>query len=78
VFLLYFIKKSFLFSSLLSLILIIPLAYLLARSLTHPILEVAQEAIQLVSSTFGKEVRGSSTDELEFFQKAISEMGTQS
>ena len=78
VYLLYFIKKSFLFSSLFSLILIIPLAYFLARSLTHPILEVAQRAIQLVSSTFGKEVRGSSTDELGSLSKAISEMGTQS
>jgi two-component system phosphate regulon sensor histidine kinase PhoR len=78
VYLLYFIKKSFLFSSLFSLILIIPLAYFLARSLTHPILEVAQRAIQLVSSTFGKEVRVSSTDELGSLSKAISEMGTQS
>jgi two-component system phosphate regulon sensor histidine kinase PhoR len=78
VYLLYFIKKSFLFSSLFSLILITPLAYFLARSLTHPILEVAQRAIQLVSSTFGKEVRVSSTDELGSLSKAIGEMGTQS
>ncbi len=77
VYLLYFIKKSFLFSSLLDLILIIPLAYFLARSLTHPILEVAQRAMQLVSSTFGKEVRVSSADELASLSKAISEMGTQ-
>jgi two-component system phosphate regulon sensor histidine kinase PhoR len=41
-------------------------------------LEVAQRAIQLVSSTFGKEVRVSSTDELGSLSKAISEMGTQS
>ena len=78
VYLLYSVKKSFLFSSLFSLILILPLAYFLARSLTHPILEVAQRAIQLVSSTFGKEVRVSSTDELETLSKAIGEMGTQS
>ncbi len=77
-YLLYFVKKSFLFSSLFSLILIIPLAYFLARSLTHPISEVAQRAIQLVSSTFGKEVRVSSTDELESLSKAIGEMGIQS
>jgi len=77
VYLLYFIKKSFLFSSLLSLILILPLAYLLARSLTHPILEVAQKAIQLVSSTFGKEIRVSSTDELGSLSKAIGEMDVQ-
>jgi len=78
VYLLYVIKKSFLFASLFSLILIIPLAYFLARSLTHPIFEVAQRAIQLVSSTFGKEAQVSSTDELESLAKAIGEMGTQS
>ena len=77
VYLLYFIKRSFLFSSLLSLILILPLAYLLARSLTHPILEIAQKAIQLVSSTFGKEIRVSSTDELGSLSKAIGEMDVQ-
>ncbi len=77
VYLLYSVKKSFFFSSLFSLILILPLAYFLARSLTHPILEVAQRAIQLVSSTFGKEVRVSSIDELGSLSKAISEMGIQ-
>ena len=77
VYLLYFIKKSFFFSSLFSLILILPLAYFLARSLTHPILEVAQKAIQLVSSTFGKEVQVSSTDELGSLSKAIGEMDVQ-
>lgn len=78
VYFVYFIKKSLLFSSLFSLMLIIPLAYFLARSLTHPILEVAERAIQLVSSTFGKEVRVRSTDELESLSRAIGEMDTQS
>ncbi len=78
VYLLYVIKKSFLFSSLFGLILIIPLAYFLARSLTHPIFEVAKRAIQLVSSTFGKEAQVNSTDELESLSKAIGEMGTRS
>jgi len=78
VYLVYFIKKSFFFSSLFSLMLIVPLAYFLARSLTHPILEVAERAIQLVSSTFGKEVRVSSIDELESLSKAIGEMDAQS
>ena len=77
VYLLYFIKKSFLFSSLFSLILILPLTYFLARSLTHPILEVAQKAIQLVSSTFGKEVQVSSSDELGSLSKAIGGMNVQ-
>ncbi len=77
VYLLYFIKKSFLFSSLFGLILILPLTYFLARSLTHPILEVAQKAIQLVSSTFGKEVQVSSSDELGSLSKAIGGMNVQ-
>jgi two-component system phosphate regulon sensor histidine kinase PhoR len=77
VYLLYFVKKSFLFSSLFSVILIIPLAYFLARSLTHPILEVTKKAIQLVSSNFGREVQVHSTDELASLSKAIGEMGNQ-
>ncbi len=78
VFLLHFAKRSFLFSSVLSLILILPLVYYLARSLADPVSEVAQRVIQLVSSTFGKEVRVSSSDELESLSKAIGEMNTQS
>ena len=77
VYLLYFVKKSFLFSSLFSLILIIPLAYFLARSLTHPILEVTKKAIQLVSGNLDGEVQVHSTDELASLSKAIGEMGTQ-
>lgn len=77
VYLFYFVKKSFFFSSLFSLILIIPLAYFLVRSLTHPILEVTQRAIQLVSNTFGTEVRVSSSDELGSLSKAMGALGTQ-
>jgi len=77
VYLLYIIGKSFLFSSLFSVILIIPLAYFLARSLTEPILEVTKKAIQLVSSNFGGEVQVRSTDELRSLSRAIAEMGTQ-
>ncbi len=73
----YLFRKSFLSSSLFSLILIIPLAYFLARSLTRPILEVAKKAIQLVSGGFGGEVQVHSTDELRILSKAIGEMGTQ-
>jgi two-component system, OmpR family, phosphate regulon sensor histidine kinase PhoR len=77
VYLLYFFRKSFLLSSLFSVILIIPMAYFLARSLTNPILEVTQKAIQLVSSNFGGEVQVRPTDELRSLSKAIGEMGTQ-
>ena len=78
VYLFYSVKRSFLFSCLIGLVIILPLAYFFARSLTHPILEVAQRAIQLVSTTFGKEVRVGSSDELESLSKAIGEMGAQS
>ena len=77
VYLLYFVKKSFLFSSLFSLILILPLAYFLARSLTHPILEVTKKAIQLVSTTFDRGIQVNSTDELGSLSKAIGEMDIQ-
>ncbi|HUL22137.1 MAG TPA: HAMP domain-containing protein, partial [Thermodesulfobacteriota bacterium] len=73
----YAIRKSFFFSSLLSFILLIPLAYLLGRSLTDPILEVTRKAVQLLSSTLEKEVRVSSSDELGSLSKTIGEMGTQ-
>jgi two-component system phosphate regulon sensor histidine kinase PhoR len=75
--LLYFLKKTFLLSSLVGFIILIPLAYFLARSLTHPILEVAHRAIQLVSRTFDKEVQVNARDELGSLSKAISEMGLQ-
>ena len=76
-YLLSFLKKSFLLSSLLSLIILIPLAYFLVRSLTHPILEVTQKAIQLVSGTLNREVQINSKDELRSLSKAIGEMGIQ-
>lgn len=76
-YLLYFLKKSFLLSSLLSLIILIPLAYFLVRSLTHPILEVTQKAIQLVSGTLNREIQINSKDELGSLSKAIGEMGIQ-
>jgi two-component system phosphate regulon sensor histidine kinase PhoR len=76
-YLLYFLKKPFLLSSLLSLIILIPLVYFLTRSLTDPIWETAQRAIQLVSSTFNREVHVDSKDELGSLSKAIGEIGNQ-
>ncbi|MGA2464608.1 MAG: ATP-binding protein [Thermodesulfobacteriota bacterium] len=76
-YLLSFLKKSFLLSSLLSLIILIPLAYFLVRFLTHPILEITQKAIQLVSDTLNREVQINSKDELGSLSKAIGEMGIQ-
>ncbi|HUL32066.1 MAG TPA: ATP-binding protein [Thermodesulfobacteriota bacterium] len=77
IYLFYSAKKSFLFSSLFGLIVVLPLAYLLGKSLTRPILEVTKKAIQLVSTTFGKEVQGPSSDELKNLSKAVGEMGAQ-
>jgi two-component system phosphate regulon sensor histidine kinase PhoR len=76
-YLLYSFKKSFFLSSLLSLIILIPLVYFFARSLTHPILEVTQRAIRLVSSDFDQEVHIDSKDELGSLSKAIGEIGNQ-
>ena len=76
-YLFYFLEISFLLSSLLSLIILVPLAYFLSKSLAHPILEVAQKAIQLVSDTFDRKVQVNSTDELESLSRAIGEMGNQ-
>ncbi len=77
VYLLYSLKKSFLLSSLVSLIVVIPLAYFLSRSLTQPILEVIQGAMQLVSDVFDREAHLNSGDELRSLSKAIGEMGIQ-
>ena len=76
-FLLYSLKRSFLLSSLIGLMILLPLAFLLARSLTRPILELAQQAIQLASVGFEGKARVSSRDELGSLSKAIGEIGIQ-
>jgi two-component system phosphate regulon sensor histidine kinase PhoR len=76
-YLLYSLKEPFLISSLIGLIILIPLAYFFARFLTQPISEVAQRAIQLVSGSLGQEVQVNSRDELGSLSKAVGEMGNQ-
>jgi two-component system phosphate regulon sensor histidine kinase PhoR len=76
-YLLYSLEKSFLLSSLVSLIIVIPLAYSLTRSLTQPILEMTQKVVQLVSATLDREVHVNSKDELGSLSKAMGEMGIQ-
>jgi two-component system phosphate regulon sensor histidine kinase PhoR len=76
-YLLYSLEKSFLLSSLVSLIIVIPLAYFLTRSLTQPILEMTQKVVQLVSTTLDREVQVNSKDELGSLSKAIGEMDIQ-
>ncbi len=76
-YLLHFVKKSFPFSSLLGLIIIIPLAYFLSRLLTRPIFRIAQNAIQLVSGQLGSKLTFDFPEELRTLSKAIDEMGIQ-
>jgi two-component system phosphate regulon sensor histidine kinase PhoR len=76
-YLLYFLNKPFLLSSLLSLMILIPLVYSLTRSLTRPIWELAQSTIQLVSSIFNREVQVNSKDELGSLSRAVGEIGNQ-
>jgi two-component system phosphate regulon sensor histidine kinase PhoR len=76
-YLLYSLEKSFLLSSLVSLIIVILLAYFLTRSLTQPILEMTQKVVQLVSTTLDREVQVNSKDELGSLSKAIGEMDIQ-
>jgi two-component system phosphate regulon sensor histidine kinase PhoR len=74
-YLVYFLKKPFILSSLLGLILVLPLAYFLTRSLTQPILEMTKKAIQLASGSFDREAHVDSKDELGSLSKAIGEIG---
>ncbi len=76
-FLFYSLKRPFLLSSLLGLIILLPLAFFLARSLTRPILELTHRAIQLASGGFEREAHVSSSDELGSLSKAIGEIGIQ-
>ena len=76
-YLFYSLKEPFLISSLIGLIILIPLAYFFARFLTQPISEVAQRAIQLASSSLGQEVQVNSRDELGSLSKVVGEMGNQ-
>jgi signal transduction histidine kinase len=76
-YLLYSLRKPFLISSLIGLIILMPLAYFFARFLTQPISEVAQRAIQLASISLGQEVQVNSRDELGSLSKAVGEMGNQ-
>ena len=73
----YFFKTSLVLSSVLGFVILIPLAFLLARSLSQPILEVTRRAVRLVSSDFDQEVQIDSKDELGSLSKAIGEMGNQ-
>lgn len=72
----YYLKKPLL-SFLFSLIIIIPLAYLISNFISRPLLKMTQKAIQLASENLGKELHVYSHDELDRLSKAIDEMGVQ-
>ena len=76
-YLVYSVNKPLFFSSLLGLVIIIPIAYLFVRALAHPVQEVTRKAVQLVSSTFDRETHIQSEDELSNLSRAIGEAGIQ-
>jgi len=71
------LKKPFLLSSLLGLLIAVPLAYFLTKFLTQPILEITRKATHLVSGHFGEDIYVDPYDELGKLSKAIDEMGIQ-
>jgi two-component system phosphate regulon sensor histidine kinase PhoR len=76
-YLFYSLKISLISSTLLGLVMIIPLAYLFVKSLTRPILEMTNAAMQLASDSPNRETYVYSNDELGKLSRAISDIGVQ-
>jgi two-component system phosphate regulon sensor histidine kinase PhoR len=76
-YLIYSLKKSFLLSSLLSFLIVLPLAYLILRFMTRPIQAVTDLANRVASGTLDKGVSVEPDDELGRLSKAINEMSLQ-
>jgi two-component system phosphate regulon sensor histidine kinase PhoR len=76
-YLFYSLKISLISSTLLGLVMIIPLAYLFVKSLTRPILEMTNAAMQLASDGLNRETYVYSNDELGKLSRAISDIGVQ-
>lgn len=76
-YLIYSLKKSFLFSSLLSVLIVLPLAYLISKVMTQPIQAVTDLANRVASGKLGQGVPAASDDELGRLSKAINEMSLQ-
>jgi len=74
-FIFYFHKISLISSALLTLVLVIPLAYLFVRFLTRPILEMTNAAIHLASDSTDRQAYAYSDDELGKLSKAIRDIG---
>ncbi len=71
------LKKSLFFSSLIGLVVVTPIAYLIARYLSQPIYNLTQKTIQSVSSYFRLESTSYLGDELDKLSKAIDEIAIQ-
>lgn len=67
-------KQSFFFSSLIGLVVIAPLAYMIARFLSQPIHDLTQKTIQSISSYFRPERISYLGDDLTKLSKAIDEI----
>jgi two-component system phosphate regulon sensor histidine kinase PhoR len=76
-YLIYSFKKSFLFSSLLSLLIVLPLAYLILKFMTQPIQALTDLANRVASGRLDQGVAAESDDELGRLSKAINEMSLQ-
>jgi two-component system phosphate regulon sensor histidine kinase PhoR len=75
--LVYGLKISFLLSSLISLGIVTPLAYMILRYLTQPIREMMDRVNRLTGSKSDRDAHVYSEDELRRLSKSIGEMGTQ-
>jgi len=76
-YLIYSLKKSFLLSSLLSFLIVLPLAYLILKFMTQPIQAVTDLANRVASGRLNQGVPAESDDELGRLSKAINEMSLQ-
>jgi len=76
-YLIYSLRKSFLLSSLLSFLIVLPLAYLILKFMTQPIQAVTDLANRVASGRLNQGVPAESDDELGRLSKAINEMSLQ-
>jgi two-component system phosphate regulon sensor histidine kinase PhoR len=76
-YLIYSLKKSFLVSSLLSFLMVLPIAYLILKFITRPIQALTDLANRVASGRLDQALPGESDDELGRLANAINEMSLQ-
>jgi two-component system phosphate regulon sensor histidine kinase PhoR len=76
-YLIYSSKKSFLFSSFVSLLVVFPLAYVILKFMTRPIQAISDLANRIASGSLDRGVPADSDDELGGLSRAINEMSLQ-